>query len=491
MSVPAPEAAGAPLNGADSFVGADSHAGVKNALLRSTLRLQSDGRLVELLREGYAPAFDVVVERYRAPLIRYCMRMVGPDHADDVVQETFAASYTALGNDTRPIQLKPWLYRVAHNTAISVLRKKGRQDHEELDENVDGVRGPHEQLEQNQQLHDLVSRMRALPERQRTALVLQELEGLSPEEIADELDGTVPMVRQLVHRARERLRNGVGLLIPLPLLLKLFRADTAAAATGKSGAAAAATKPAGFALAGGMGATGSGAKLAVILAVGAIAGGGVVAETQAGLLSGAWNGVMTNESAKAPELSARGAAPAVSGAQTVSKISGTGSSGKPADAASGPAAGDDAPASQNEPASESAGSDSGTAPHAADPTDGSPGDTGTEHGSGPSDEPSGSDGSGGGSGGGGGSDNPRSQPVSETTPSTGSEPASGGGAPSGGGSEPSSGATQPSGGGSTPSGGGSQPSGGGTPSGGGSTTPTTTPKKCSPLLPLLPICLSR
>jgi RNA polymerase sigma factor (sigma-70 family) len=486
LTVPAPEAAGAPLSGVDSLAGPDSRAGVKNALLKSTLRLQSDGRLVELLRDGYTPAFDVMVERYKVPLTRYCMRMVGPDHADDVVQETFAASFTALGGDDRPIQLKPWLYRVAHNTAISVLRKKGRTDHEELDENFDGVRQPHEQFEQNQELHELVSRMRALPERQRTALVLQELEGLSPEEIADELDGTVPMVRQLVHRARERLRNGVGLLIPLPLLLRLFRADTAAAATGKSGAAAAATKPAGFALAGGAGATGSGAKLAVILAAGAIAGGGVAAEAQLGVVSAAWKGIVANESSKAAELSANVGGPAGAGGPTSSVVTGAGASGKPADvAAPGPAAGVDAPGAQSAPASEPAGGDA-PAPQAADPAENSPSDTGSDRGSSPSDEPSGSDGPGGGSGGGsggggGGGDQPSSQPATGTAPSSGSAPAAGGSQPGGGTS--SGGGSEPSGGG-TPTGGGSQPSGGGT-------TPTTTPKKCSPLLPLLPICLKK
>ena len=132
MSVPEPEALEIAINGDGS------RSGVKDALLRSTVRLQSDEKLVELLREGYAPAFDVMVERYRLPLTRYCARMVGPDNADDVVQDTFTASYSALGSDDRPIQLKPWLYRVAHNTAISALRKKSRHDHEELDENFDG-----------------------------------------------------------------------------------------------------------------------------------------------------------------------------------------------------------------------------------------------------------------------------------------------------------------------------------------------------------------
>jgi RNA polymerase sigma factor (sigma-70 family) len=461
LSVPPPVALETTLTGSASKTG------VKDVLLRSSLRLQSDEKLVELLRQGHAPAFDVMVERYRLPLTRYCARMVGADNADDIVQETFTASYSALGSDDRPIQLKPWLYRVAHNTAISALRKKGRHEHDELDENFDGVRQPHDQLEQSQRLHDLVANMRALPERQRTALVLQELEGLSPEEIADELDGSVPMVRQLVHRARERLRNGVGMLIPLPLILKLFRADTASAATGKSaGAAAATAKPAGMTVAG-VGVTGTGAKVAAVLAVAALAGGGVGAKQ-----------VLTGSSEKLESAAARHAVAgdATTASREKAHISSSRSSrGSAASgAASAPRAGDVNPSSGNDSAGEggrstTGGGDerSGTGtPAAAQPT----GDASPPSGGGSNDSPA---------------------PAAETPSSSGggssggSQPASGGGSqPSGGGSEPASGGE------STPSGGGSTP-----PSGGGSTPPSGggTQPSCKPILgiPLPLICLGK
>jgi RNA polymerase sigma factor (sigma-70 family) len=443
LSVPAPEAL--PLNAAAS------RTAVKDVLVRSTLRLQSDSKLVELLREGFTPAFDVMVDRYRLPLTRYCARMVGPDQADDVVQETFTASFTSLGSDDRPIQLKPWLYRVAHNTAISALRKKGRQDHEELDENFDGLTQPHDQLEQTQRLHDLVANMRALPERQRAALVLQELEGLTPEEIAEELDGSVPMVRQLVHRARERLRNGVGMLIPLPLILKLLRVDTAQAATGKSaGGAAATAKPAGVTLAG-VGATSTGAKVAAVLAVAALAGGGIGAKQ-----------VLTSSRDKLEQASARQAVASdvtaagpqkarVSAARSVYGSTGGGTAAAPVADGVAPSTG------------ESSGGDSGRSSTGPSDERGDPGkDTpAAPENSGDASPPSGE--------GGGSNDSPA--PAAE--------------APSGSGGG-SSGDTQPSGGG------GSQPSGGGgsTPpsGGGGGSTPS-----CKPVLgiPLPLICLGK
>jgi RNA polymerase sigma factor (sigma-70 family) len=463
LSVPPPQALKVPLTANASAAGA---AGVKDVLMRSTLRLQSDEKLVELLRQGFAPAFDVMVERYRLPLTRYCARMVGPDQADDIVQETFTASYSALGSDDRPIQLKPWLYRVAHNTAISALRKKSRHDHEELDENFDGARQPHDHLEQSQRLHDLVANMRALPERQRAAIVLQELEGMSPEEIAEELDGSVPMVRQLVHRARERLRNGVGMLIPLPLILKLFRPGNASAATGKSaGTAALSGKSAGATFTG-VGITGSGAKLGIVLAVGALATGGVAVQKVV-LQSG--NGHPGKDIAGKTVASGRS-----------SSVSGEGAGGK-VSKADGSAAGNDAAAPASEPGSGPADSgrpsgdsdrpasgasddgsgkqtDSTPAPSKDDDAPSSEGGAGSAPEQAPAaDAPS----SGGGSGGGSGGD---AQPSD------------------GGGSQPSGGETPPSGGGHTP------PSGRGiTPPGGGGGTK----RECRPVLgaPLPLICL--
>jgi RNA polymerase sigma factor (sigma-70 family) len=410
------------------------------------------------MRDGFAPAFDVVVERYRGPLTRYCARMVGPDHADDVVQETFTAGYTALGADDRPIQLKPWLYRVAHNTAISVLRKRGRQDHDELDENFDGVRQPHEHLEQSQRLDDLISNMRALPERQRTALVLQELEGRSPEEIAAELDGSVPMVRQLVHRARERLRNGVGLLIPLPLILKLFKAENAAAAT---------AKPGGMAVAGGV--TGSGAKLAAVLAVGLLAAGGVAVQRAGNSPdSGHWQEVAAGTDAGG--ATALGSVRAPARSRSSAGVTARRRAHTKGKADSQPAGRGEAVPPANAP-NQSDGGDTGSSAPANDGSGSPPSEPVKSPGNTPSNENAGSGGGNAPSSGGGGTQPGGSEPSSGQP--TGSQPAN----------------SQPSG--SQPTGGG-EPSGGGQPTGGGGQTPPTGGGTgCNRLLPILPVCLGR
>jgi RNA polymerase sigma factor (sigma-70 family) len=169
-------------------------------------RERSDHDLVELHRSGFETAFEVVVQRYRAALIRYCRRLVGQDHAEDIVQETFAAGYVALRRDSRPIQLKAWLYRIAHNRSFDLLRRKD-STYETLDENFGTDTEPAEQLERKERVKALIEQISALPERQRGAIVLQELEGHSTDEIAAELGVKATVVGQLVFRARERLRE--------------------------------------------------------------------------------------------------------------------------------------------------------------------------------------------------------------------------------------------------------------------------------------------
>jgi RNA polymerase sigma factor (sigma-70 family) len=187
------------------------------ALSHKALRLQSDERLVKLVRSGHEPAFEPIVQRYRAPLLRYAGRLVGQERAQDVVQQTFMNAFASLRDDSREIALRPWLYRITHNQAINVLEKKG-SDNEPLDENLDGVPQPPDVVDQRQRLGALVRRIEELPARQRSAIVMRELEGRNYDEIAQRLDASSPMVRQLLHRARLRLRDACGLLIPLPLL---------------------------------------------------------------------------------------------------------------------------------------------------------------------------------------------------------------------------------------------------------------------------------
>jgi RNA polymerase sigma factor (sigma-70 family) len=227
---------------------------------RFTLRLQSDSRLVELAASGHSLAFEAIAERYRSPLLRYCTRLLADDTAEDVVQETFMKAHAALGGDERPRDLRPWLYRIAHNLAVNALLKN-RYDYEQLSNDYDGVPQPPDIVDGRWRFTALMRRIADLPERQRSALVFREFEGRSYEEIASELDATPRIVGQLLNRARNRLRDSVGLLIPMPVI----RALLANASQGGPGPAEVATGAAG---AGGLAKLGAGMLAAATIAAG-------------------------------------------------------------------------------------------------------------------------------------------------------------------------------------------------------------------------------
>src|SRR6201997_249658 len=88
------------------------------------LRLQSDERLVALIRRGNQGAFEVLVARYHARLLAFCRHIVGSkEDGEDVLQEVMSAAYNAMVADERPINVRPWLYRIARNRSLNHLRK--------------------------------------------------------------------------------------------------------------------------------------------------------------------------------------------------------------------------------------------------------------------------------------------------------------------------------------------------------------------------------
>ncbi len=168
------------------------------------LALAGDDRLVEQIRRGNEIAFEVAFERHGAGILGFCRHMVGSrEEAEDVVQHTFAAAFRDLQRDgERSIALKAWLYTIARNRCVSVLRAR-REDTAELHElPTDGLS---EQVERRADLRELLSDVRQLPDEQRAALLLSEAAGLSHAEVAQVLDCEVGSVKGLVFRARSSL----------------------------------------------------------------------------------------------------------------------------------------------------------------------------------------------------------------------------------------------------------------------------------------------
>ena len=174
---------------------------------------------MDLVRAGNDGAFEAIVARYRRPLLRYCSGVLPEGRAEDAVQQTFVSALEALRAPDAEMALKPWLYRIAHNTALNGLRDRAL-GHEELSEGIDGVERPEQAFERGEQLRDTVAAVRGLPERQRDAIVLRELEGRSYDEIASELGVSRGAVRQLLSRARVQLQAGMTALVPFGLLAR-------------------------------------------------------------------------------------------------------------------------------------------------------------------------------------------------------------------------------------------------------------------------------
>jgi RNA polymerase sigma factor (sigma-70 family) len=184
------------------------------------LRTQSDERLVDLVRAGSEPAFEAIVARYRRALLRYCASLLPAERAEDAVQQAFVRAYDAMRGSDAELRLRPWLYRIAHNTALNALRDRGLR-HEQLEDSFDGVERPDQALERKLGLRQVLTAVQDLPERQRDAIVLREIEGRSYEEIAAELGVTDGAVRQLLHRARTSVREAATAVTPAGWLARV------------------------------------------------------------------------------------------------------------------------------------------------------------------------------------------------------------------------------------------------------------------------------
>src|SRR3954453_15930007 len=189
------------------------------------LRAQSADRLVELARAGHERAFEAIVERYRGALLRAARRYLPEARAEDALQQAFISAWSALQRGDEIRDLRAWLYRIVHNTALNQLRVAG-YDYAELEESLRGTDAPQEEMERRAVVHQTLAGLAALPDRQREALLRVAIEGRSQDEVARELGVTEGAVRQLVHRARLTLRAAATAVIPLPV------AEGAAAAGG-------------------------------------------------------------------------------------------------------------------------------------------------------------------------------------------------------------------------------------------------------------------
>jgi len=174
------------------------------------VRLLGDQRLVRLAAEGDRRAFAEIYRRHHQEIYRYCLAILrSPEDARDALQSTMMNALRSLPGERRQIPLKPWLYRVAHNEAVTILRQ--RRPSVPLEEATE-PQGPsaNQQAEQRSRLRELVADLGSLPERQRGALVMRELSGLSYSEIGSAFGTSSSAAKQTVYEARAALQEVAG-----------------------------------------------------------------------------------------------------------------------------------------------------------------------------------------------------------------------------------------------------------------------------------------
>src|SRR4051812_45442686 len=188
-------------------VSALRHPGIALRGPTQLLRLQSDERLVALTRRGNQAAFEALVGRYQSRLLAFCRHMLSTrEDAEDILQEVFAAAYNAMVADERPINVRPWLYRIARNRSLNHLRRAQALGVDSMDVHVaENGTTTAEKVHRREEFRLLVADVQTLPETQRTALLLREIDALSYEQIAQAMDTTVPSVKSLLVRARVSL----------------------------------------------------------------------------------------------------------------------------------------------------------------------------------------------------------------------------------------------------------------------------------------------
>jgi RNA polymerase sigma factor (sigma-70 family) len=186
------------------------------------LATQSDERLLALVRQGHERAFEALVHRYRKSLLGYCRRLSLPEtRAEDIVQLALLKTWIAVREGAEVRDLKAWLYRVVHNTAVNALRDAAHDGESFADLELGS--GSHSRTEESPldrrlAMREALAEVAALPPMQRKVIVRTAVAGHSHEQVASDLGISHGAVRGLLYRARATLRTAITALTPPPLL---------------------------------------------------------------------------------------------------------------------------------------------------------------------------------------------------------------------------------------------------------------------------------
>ena len=160
----------------------------------------------ERVRIDSAEAFDSLMARHERPVFRLAYRLTGNlEDAKDVSQDVFLKLHRHLGSLDGDRDLSPWLYRVTVNAANDLLRK--RRPVEPLSGFEPGAASPEGGLLELERRRLALDALAQLPPKERSAVVLRDIEGLSTAEVAEVLGSSEATVRSQISMARGKLRR--------------------------------------------------------------------------------------------------------------------------------------------------------------------------------------------------------------------------------------------------------------------------------------------
>jgi RNA polymerase sigma factor (sigma-70 family) len=170
--------------------------------------LVPDERLIARVRAGDMRAFEAIYDRYERPIRTFCRHLLGqPEDADDAFQHTFLAAYRTITGSDRRLDLKPWLFTVARNRCRTLLRNRRRDPCVRGEAPEPRTEGLVAAVERRESLRHVLADIALLPEDQRAALILTQLEMLKHDEVARVLEVPTDKVKALVFQARTSLMH--------------------------------------------------------------------------------------------------------------------------------------------------------------------------------------------------------------------------------------------------------------------------------------------
>ncbi len=171
-----------------------------------------DAELVKLCQEGDTTAFDRLYHKYRDRMYNVAYKMMNnQEDALDLVQEIFLKAYQKIDKFTYKSAFSTWLYRLAVNVCIDELRRrKPTQEYSTenvLDRIVSNRDTPEDDIILNEQETIIWNAINSLKEKERTIIILRDMEGLSYEEISSVLKCSLGRVKSRIHEARNKLKS--------------------------------------------------------------------------------------------------------------------------------------------------------------------------------------------------------------------------------------------------------------------------------------------